>query len=172
MAQQQAIHKFVLGNKDLEGKNAEFQYDHGWYSIVDIVGEERKVVYKSRNAQEAYTKWNVYIGRKKERPQREHPANDNYHTENPGEQNRERQVTAENAENRDNHNRQENYNRNHQDKKNRQDKRSNKSQEVGKIAENRKFYGKKKSDAHRQLEKRKAKARREWAERRKAEENA
>ena len=24
---QQAIHKFVLGNKELEGKTAEFQYD-------------------------------------------------------------------------------------------------------------------------------------------------
>ena len=38
---QQAIHKFVLGNKELEGKTAEFQYDKGWYSITDIVGEER-----------------------------------------------------------------------------------------------------------------------------------
>ena len=37
---QQAIHKFVLGNKELEGKTAEFQYDKGWYSITDIVGEE------------------------------------------------------------------------------------------------------------------------------------
>ena len=64
---QQAIHKFVLGNKELEGKTAEFQYDKGWYSITDIVGEERSVIYKSRNAQEAYMKWNVYIGRKKER---------------------------------------------------------------------------------------------------------
>ena len=36
---QQAIHKFVLGNKELEGKTAEFQYDKGWYSITDIVGE-------------------------------------------------------------------------------------------------------------------------------------
>lgn len=62
---QQAIHKFVLGNKELEGKTAEFQYDKGWYSITDIVGEERSVIYKSRNAQEAYMKWNVYIGRKK-----------------------------------------------------------------------------------------------------------
>ena len=38
---QQAIHKFTLGTKELEGKNAEFQYDKGWYSITDIVGEER-----------------------------------------------------------------------------------------------------------------------------------
>lgn len=67
MGQQQAIHKFVLGTKELEGKNAEFQYDRGWYSITDIVGEERSVIYKSKNAQEAYMKWNVYIGRKKER---------------------------------------------------------------------------------------------------------
>lgn len=69
--QQQAIHKFVLGTKELEGKNAEFQYDKGWYSITDIIGEERNLVYKSKNAQEAYMKWNVYIGRKKERPSAE-----------------------------------------------------------------------------------------------------
>ena len=37
--QQQAIHKFVLGSKELEGKVAEFGYDKGWYSITDIVGE-------------------------------------------------------------------------------------------------------------------------------------
>ena len=67
MAQQQAIHKFVLGTKELERKSAEFQYDKGWYSITDIVGEERNVIYKSKNAQEAYLKWNVYIGRKKDR---------------------------------------------------------------------------------------------------------
>ncbi len=66
--QQQAIHKFVLGNKELDGKAAEFQYDRGWYSITEILGEERNVIYKSRNAQEAYMRWNVYIGRKKERP--------------------------------------------------------------------------------------------------------
>lgn len=73
MAQQrqQPIHKFVLGNKELEGKTAEFQYDKGWYSITDIIGEDRNLIYKSRNAQEAYTKWNVYIGRKKERPSAE-----------------------------------------------------------------------------------------------------
>ena len=65
--QSQAINKFTLGNKELEGKMAEFQYDKGWYSIVDIVGEEKNVIYKSRNAQEAYLKWNIYIGRKKER---------------------------------------------------------------------------------------------------------
>lgn len=77
MAQQQSIHKFVLGNKELEGKIAEFQYDRGVYTITDIVGEERSVIYKSRNAQEAYMKWNVYIGRKKERPQREINRRDN-----------------------------------------------------------------------------------------------
>lgn len=43
---QQAIHKFVLGNKELEGKTAEFQYDKGWYSITDIVGEERERIYR------------------------------------------------------------------------------------------------------------------------------
>ena len=56
--------------KELDDKTAEFQYDKGWYIITDIVGEEKNQVYKSKNAQEAYTKWNVYIGRKKERPQR------------------------------------------------------------------------------------------------------
>lgn len=63
----QAINTFTLGTKELEGKNAEFQYDKGWYSIVDVIDEEKNVIYKSKNAQEAYTKWNVYIGRKKER---------------------------------------------------------------------------------------------------------
>ena len=66
----QVITTFMLGEKELEGKNAQFQYDKGWYSITDIIGEEKNVIYKSKNAQEAYTKWNVYIGRKKERPQR------------------------------------------------------------------------------------------------------
>jgi hypothetical protein len=66
----QTISTFTLGEKELEGKNAEFQYDKGWYSITDIIGEEKNVIYKSKNAQEAYTKWNVYIGRKKERSQR------------------------------------------------------------------------------------------------------
>ncbi len=69
--QKESIKTFVLGNKELDGKTAEFQYDHGWYTIFDIVGEEKTVVFKSKNAQESYTKWNVYIGRKKERPQRE-----------------------------------------------------------------------------------------------------
>ena len=67
MGQQHAIHKFVLGTKDFDDKQSEFMYDRGWYSITDIVGEERNIIYKSRNAQEAYLKWNIYIGRKKER---------------------------------------------------------------------------------------------------------
>lgn len=71
----QVINKFVLGSKELEGKNAEFHYDKGWYSIIDIMGEEKSVIYKSKNAQEAYAKWNVYIGRKKERPQKSEKAN-------------------------------------------------------------------------------------------------
>lgn len=70
----QVINSFTLGTKELEGKNAEFQYDKGWYSIVDIIGEEKSVIYKSKNAQEAYTKWNVYIGRKKERAQKAEKA--------------------------------------------------------------------------------------------------
>lgn len=65
--QSQVINRFTLGTKELDDKVAEFQYDRGWYSIVDVVGEEKNVIYKSRNAQEAYMKWNVYIGRKKER---------------------------------------------------------------------------------------------------------
>ena len=54
MGQQHAIHKFVLGNKDFDDKTSEFQYDRGWYSITDIIGEERNTIYKSKNAQEAY----------------------------------------------------------------------------------------------------------------------
>ena len=64
----QAVHKFVLGTKEFDDKISEFQYDRGWYSITDIQNETRNIIYKSKNAQEAYTKWNVYIGRKKERP--------------------------------------------------------------------------------------------------------
>ena len=66
----QVINTFVLGTKELEDKTAEFQYDKGWYIITDIVDEEKNVIYKSKNSQEAYTKWNIYIGRKKERPQK------------------------------------------------------------------------------------------------------
>lgn len=79
-----AITRFILGTKDLEGKMAEFQYDKGWYTITDIVGEERSQIYRSKNAPEAYQKWNVYIGRKKEhvsaeerRKQREEQRTDN-----------------------------------------------------------------------------------------------
>lgn len=63
---QQAIHKFVLGSKEFDDKLAEFHYDKGWYSIIDIIGEDKNIIYKSKNAQEAYLKWNIYIGRKKE----------------------------------------------------------------------------------------------------------
>ena len=61
------ITSFMLGEKELDNKKAQFLYDKGNYSIVDIVGEEKTVIYKSRNSEEAYQKWNVYIGRKKER---------------------------------------------------------------------------------------------------------
>lgn len=71
----QTINKFVLGTKELEGKIAEFQYDRGCYSIVDVVEEQKTVIYKSRNSQEAYQKWNVYIGRKKERQSAENRKN-------------------------------------------------------------------------------------------------
>ncbi len=87
--QKEIIKTFVLGNKELEGKTAEFQYDHGWYTIYDIVGEEKMIVFKSKNAQESYTKWNVYIGRKKERPQRELPQE----TERDNDRKREQQET-------------------------------------------------------------------------------
>lgn len=63
----QVLHKFVLGTKEFDDKGSEFQYDRGWYTITDIVGEERTQLYRSKNAAEAYMKWNVYIGRKKER---------------------------------------------------------------------------------------------------------
>ena len=65
-----------ISTKELDDKTSEFQYDKGWYSITDIVGEEKNVVYKSKNAQEAYYKWNVYIGRKKERTSSEYKKND------------------------------------------------------------------------------------------------
>ena len=113
--QQQAIHKFVLGSKELEGKTAEFQYDKGWYTITDIVGEERNVIYKSRNAQEAYMKWNVYIGRKKERPLpderrrnndadhgRMHDSRDRRREPREGRENRESRENREGADRRDN----------------------------------------------------------------------
>lgn len=64
------LRTFMLGTKELDDKVAQFSYDKGWYIIADVVGEEKQEIYKSRNAQEAYTKWNVYIGRKKERAPR------------------------------------------------------------------------------------------------------
>ncbi len=114
MAQQQAIHKFVLGNKELEGKTAEFLYDKGWYSITDIIGEERNVIYRSRNAQEAYMKWNVYIGRKKERPvpQERRRSSDNAEkvadTERKTDSRQESKEQKERTQNRENHNRRRN----------------------------------------------------------------
>lgn len=33
-----------------DDKQSEFMYDKGWYSITDIVGEEKNIIYKSRNA--------------------------------------------------------------------------------------------------------------------------
>ena len=113
MAQQQAVHKFVLGNKELEGKVAEFQYDKGWYSITDIVGEERNVIYKSRNAQEAYMKWNVYIGRKKERPDDRRKANQEKN-ELGNRPQRENHETRDRSEN-ENNGRHDNYRRRRRD---------------------------------------------------------
>lgn len=115
MAQQQAVHKFVLGNKELEGKVAEFQYDKGWYSITDIVGEERNVIYKSRNAQEAYMKWNVYIGRKKERviPDDRRKANQEKNEQGNRPQ-RENHETSDRSEN-ENNGRHDNYRRRRRD---------------------------------------------------------
>ena len=73
------LRSFQLGLKELDDKTAEFMYDRGLYTIFDVNGEEKTEVYKSRNMQEAYMKWNVYIGRKKERPVR--PASE--HEEQP-----------------------------------------------------------------------------------------
>lgn len=104
MAQQQAMHQFVLGTKELEGKIAEFGYDKGWYSITDIVGEERTEIYRSRNAQEAYMKWNVYIGRKKERLiQEEHRRNEHREgNDRSGERSRGSHSNRNNRDGRDN----------------------------------------------------------------------
>lgn len=119
MAQKQSqnqgdiIRSFTLGNKELEGKTAEFLYDRGQYSITDIVGEERSIVYKSRNAQEAYTKWNVYIGRKKERPEKaERPVeaedkqnknNTNNNSNNKNRSNNERKTNERQSEGTERH---------------------------------------------------------------------
>ena len=131
--QQQAIHKFVLGNKEFENKNSEFQYDRGWYSITDITGEEREVIYKSKNAQEAYMKWKVYIGRKKERPvleERQKNPVENTMAENrqdssdirESKENRERKERQERNE-RPERNERNNYHKNH-GQKNRNNDRS------------------------------------------------
>ena len=90
MGQQHAIHKFVQGNKDFDEKQSVYMYDTGWYSITDIVGEEKNIIYKSRNAQEAYLKRNIYIGRKKERlPPEERKRQREARYEKKREQNRE-----------------------------------------------------------------------------------
>lgn len=110
-----AIKKFMLGTKELENKIAEFEYDRGQYTITDVIGEERTEIYRSRNMQEAYMKWNVYIGRKKERPAR---------------------AKAENAESTEaqaapapqNNHRQENRKNNNHSKSNRSRNRSQKRQ--------------------------------------------
>lgn len=96
--QKEIIKTFVLGNKELDGKTAEFQYDHGWYTIFDVVGEEKTVVFKSKNAQESYTKWNVYIGRKKERPQREIPQENEKENDRKREQQENRRPDKKNTD--------------------------------------------------------------------------
>ena len=55
MGQQHAIHKFVLGTKDFDDKQSEFMYDKGWYSITDIGGEERNIIYKSKSSRRAFS---------------------------------------------------------------------------------------------------------------------
>lgn len=118
--QQQAIHKFVLGNKEFENKNSEFQYDRGWYSITDITGEEREVIYKSKNAQEAYMKWNVYIGRKKERPvleERQKNPVENTMAEN-------RQDSSDIRESKENRERKERQERNERPERNERSERN------------------------------------------------
>lgn len=104
---QQTIHKFVLGNKEVEGKAAEFEYDRGWYSISEVTGEQREVIYKSKNAQEAYMKWNVYIGRKKERavPEERRRQEGNEHHNAGGHSRQENHGRREGGDRRDIHNR-------------------------------------------------------------------
>ena len=64
MGQQHAIHKFVLGTKDFDDKQSEFMYDKGWYSITDIVGEEKNIIYKRseerRVGKECRSRWSPY----------------------------------------------------------------------------------------------------------------
>ncbi len=109
------IKKFMLGTKELEDKVAEFEYDRGAYIITDVVGEERTEVYKSRNMQEAYTKWNVYIGRKKERPSR---RKDDEPQETPAEENQSRREQPDRRSGNSNRN----GNGNHKRNKNRNNK--------------------------------------------------
>ncbi len=227
---QQAIHKFVLGAKEVEGKNAEFQYDRGTYSIVQINGEERETLYKSRNAQEAYLKWNIYIGRKKERPVREHEQSDGEYRERRsrsrqesntrrdsrrGIERRDGADSRRNTERRDGADSRRNTDRrdgadsrrnterrdvtdsrrnterrdgtdSRRDGRSRKRSNYTKTENAGTAAKtrernssgggedtaakNRTDY-RKKSDTHSQLEKRKAKARKDWARRRRGEES-
>ncbi len=203
---QQAIHKFVLGAKEVEGKNAEFQYDRGTYSIVQINGEERETLYKSRNAQEAYLKWNIYIGRKKERPVREHEQSDGEYRERRsrsrqesntrrdsrrGIERRDGADSRRNTERRDGADSRRNTERrdgtdSRRDGRSRKRSNYTKTENAGTAAKtrernssgggedtaakNRTDY-RKKSDTHSQLEKRKAKARKDWARRRRGEES-
>ena len=67
MGQQHAIHKFVLGTKDFDDKQSEFMYDKGWYSISDIVGEEKKYHLQVKKCPRRHILSGISIGRKKER---------------------------------------------------------------------------------------------------------
>lgn len=117
------IKKFILGSKELEDKVAEFEYDKGQYTITDVIGENRSEVYKSRNMQEAYAKWNVYIGRKKERPSRKRdeeatstPVSDtksnNERVENPRTDSDRNNNANNSSNNNNNNNKNKNRNRN------------------------------------------------------------
>ena len=77
--------------------------------------EERNVIYKSRNAQEAYMKWNVYIGRKKERaiPDDRRKANQEK-SEQGNRPQRENHETRDRSEN-ENNGRHDNYRRRRRD---------------------------------------------------------
>lgn len=115
---QQTIHKFVLGNKEVEGKAAEFEYDRGWYSISEVTGDQREIIYKSKNAQEAYMKWNVYIGRKKERavPEERRRQEGNEHHNGSGHSRQESHGRREGGDRRDNHNNRRKRRDNHSEK--------------------------------------------------------
>lgn len=117
------IKKFMLGTKELEDKVAEFEYDKGTYIITDVVGEERTEVYKSRNMQEAYTKWNVYIGRKKERTFR---RKDEDSVEKTPEETAPRQESADRSSNSNGSN---SNNRNYNNRNKRNKNRNNKQKQ-------------------------------------------